>query len=214
MRIDETKLGENAKLTKMVLKRLDGHNEEEALIYDNCLPNEQFLQIKNLLITKTRVMPWFFSENIVSNLSPEVLEIFRKKGYKNDDVSQFTHLFHHVGNYSWSNFTEGILPLLELINPKAWIRVKANLGMKEEKHLIGGWHYDMNSACNSNNIAFNSMIGTFNVNTNNGYTLLETGDKIESIENRLVIFPCNIFHTGVTQTDTKRRVLLNLNFFI
>jgi hypothetical protein len=51
------------------------------------------------------------------------------------------------------------------------------------------------------------------MNTNNGYTLLETGDKIESVENRLVLFPCNILHTGITQTDTKVRVLLTFNFF-
>ena len=51
------------------------------------------------------------------------------------------------------------------------------------------------------------------MNTNNGYTLLETGDKIKSVENRLVLFPCNILHTGITQTDTKVRVLLTFNFF-
>ena len=30
------------------------------------------------------------------------------------------------------------------------------------------------------------------MNTNNGYTIFENGDKVESVENRLVTFPNNL----------------------
>jgi hypothetical protein len=43
---------------------------------------------------------------------------------------------------------------------------------------------------------------------------METGDKIESIENRLILFPNDLLHTGITQTDTKVRVLINFNFVL
>ena len=43
--------------------------------------------------------------------------------------------------------------------------------------------------------------------------LLISGDKIKNVENRLVLFPCNVLHTGVTQTDTKVRVAITFNYF-
>ena len=52
----------------------------------------------------------------------------------------------------------------------------------------------------------------FFINTNNGYTMFETGKKVPSVENRLVTFPNNLMHTGISQTDTKSRVTLNLNY--
>ena len=55
-------------------------------------------------------------------------------------------------------------------------------------------------------------ICVFYVNTNNGYTEFENGEKVKSIENRAVIFDNNIKHFGTTSTDTKRRMVLNLAF--
>ena len=56
------------------------------------------------------------------------------------------------------------------------------------------------------------LTSIFYVNTNNGYTELETGEKIESVANRLVTYPLNMKHSGVTQTDTQQRVLINFNY--
>ena len=57
-----------------------------------------------------------------------------------------------------------------------------------------------------------SLTAIFYINTNNGYTYFEDGQKIESIENRMVMFPSNIPHAGATCTDEDRRVVLNLNY--
>ena len=53
---------------------------------------------------------------------------------------------------------------------------------------------------------------TYYLNTNNGYTELKTGEKVESVENRMLVFDSNIEHQGVTCTDEKRRVLINFNY--
>ena len=83
---------------------------------------------------------------------------------------------------------------------------------------MGGWHSDQErsyySFAKPGELHANLTTAIFYMNTNNGYTLLETEEKIESVENRLVVFPCDMLHTGVSQTDTKIRVTLNLNFFI
>ena len=51
------------------------------------------------------------------------------------------------------------------------------------------------------------------LNTNDGYTKFEDGTKVESIANRMVIFPTNIKHTGTTCTDQQSRIVLNINWF-
>ncbi len=53
----------------------------------------------------------------------------------------------------------------------------------------------------------------FYVNTNNGYTKFEDGTIVESVANRMVIFPANIKHTGTTCSDEKRRVVINFNYY-
>ena len=53
----------------------------------------------------------------------------------------------------------------------------------------------------------------FSINSNNGYTILEDGTKIESVENRLVSFPAEMRHSGTTCTDEQARVVINLNYF-
>ena len=57
-----------------------------------------------------------------------------------------------------------------------------------------------------------SRTAIFYVNTNDGYTEFEDGTKIESKENRIVIFPTLIKHSGVTCTDQQNRVVINFNY--
>ena len=46
------------------------------------------------------------------------------------------------------------------------------------------------------------------INTNNGYTEIEDGTKVDSVANRLVSFPSNMEHRGISQTDEKTRILI------
>ena len=50
------------------------------------------------------------------------------------------------------------------------------------------------------------------LNTNNGYTKFKTGEQVESVENRLVLFDGNVQHAGTTCTDKRYRAVFNLNF--
>ena len=157
-------------------------------ITDNFLPREKFIEIKNLFLSPN--LPWYYNNEIIG------------EGHEEDEF-QFTHIFYN----NWapeSMFLKDISSLTEKIKPKAWIRIKANLGVKSQENKETGYHTDFDFECTT---------AIFYLNTNNGYTLFEDGTKIESVQNRLVEFNSLLKHTGVTQTDEKVRCLINLNYF-
>jgi hypothetical protein len=61
-------------------------------------------------------------------------------------------------------------------------------------------------------LELNQRTAIFYLNTNNGYTLFEDGTKVDSIENTLLIFHGHRKHSGVSCTDQKRRIVLNINY--
>tara|TARA_R100000458_G_C8269693_1_gene244447 strand:- start:1579 stop:2064 length:486 start_codon:yes stop_codon:yes gene_type:complete len=96
-----------------------------------------------------------------------------------------------------------IEPFRKRLNIKSITRVKANLLTKTfepEKH---SFHSDFK----------NNKTAIFFVNTNNGYTEFKTGEKVQSIGNRLVEFDSNLEHRGVSCTDQKIRVVINFNYY-
>jgi hypothetical protein len=100
---------------------------------------------------------------------------------------------------------EVIDPILCKINPSAIVRVKANLQPVTEKIHIHDFHLDHNN--------FDGKIAIFYINSNNGYTIFKDGTRIESIENRLLVFDGDLLHTGTTCTDQKVRVVINFMFY-
>ena len=48
--------------------------------------------------------------------------------------------------------------------------------------------------------------------SNNGYTYFEDGQKVQSQENRAVIFSGDLLHAGTSCTDTDLRVVLNIDY--
>ena len=200
MFIKESKMNKKCHLTEITLKG------KQARIYDNCLPLDVFKKMKDIMLSGE--FPWFYNDAIIYGGEFES----PLDGYDNDNtVYQFTHSFYKGGFQSWPPTTEVIAPILDILDPRSWIRVKANLNPMRSNQLVSGWHYD---STNWNMKPYDdSTTAILYMNTNNGYTLMETGDKVESVENRLVLFPNDILHTGITQTDTKIKVSLNLNFF-
>ena len=90
----------------------------------------------------------------------------------------------------------------------AWARIKFNLMLRDSKLEEHGYHIDLKNAP----VSDYSKTALFYLNTNNGYTKFDTGEVISSIANRLVVFPSSIAHTGTSTTDSKDRVVLNMNY--
>ena len=143
-------------------------------------------------------IPWFFStisneDDPNDNLLCESLDNFH-----------FTHLFFKDFQVT-SNYSELITPILEKLNPRALVKIKANMNPRTQKIIEHVFHSDLDY--------IDSFTSVYYVNTNDGYTLFEDGTIVESVENRMVIFPSNLKHTGTTCTNQRSRVVINFNYF-
>ena len=87
---------------------------------------------------------------------------------------------------------------------KSIMRAKANLYPNCGELVEHDMHTDYN---------FEHQAAIFYVNTNNGYTKLKDGTKIESIANRVLIFKGNDLHCSTTCTDQQARININFNYF-
>ena len=99
-----------------------------------------------------------------------------------------------------------IIPLLNKLNVKSLIQARLNLLIAKETPQFSEFHTDYSYECKT---------AIFYLNTCNGYTEFfdDKKTKVVSQENKVVIFNSQINHRAVSQTDNKRRIVLNLNYF-
>ena len=155
-------------------------------VKDNFLDIKQFNKIKEVFFSED--IPWSFGK-VVPDLESSVSDI---------DNFQFSYTI-----LPESPFYECLIPLFDKMNMEVHFRVKINLNPKAYKVFEHGYHIDIPTP---------SKTAIFYLNTNNGYTAFETGEKVESVANRLVVFDSHIKHTGTTCTNQKARLVLNINY--
>ena len=170
------------------IKNLDMVNEIE--VHDNYLSETDFYQLENLLL-KNGNFPYFFSDSKVSD---------------GDGFAQFIHQFYD-GQTINSNFFDNLHPILEKLKVISLIRIKSNLQIKDTEIRTTPMHHDIDDPIE------NQKTGIFYMNTNNGKTIFEDGEQINSVRNRMIIFPASKRHSGTTHTDTMCRCLINFNWF-
>ena len=156
-------------------------------IIDNFLSQEDFKKLKNSMISQD--FEWYYNESVADKNS--------------NDNFYFTHNFftRHAPN---SNKIFLIEPIILKIKPLAIIRIKGNFYPKTEKIFEHKEHVDYD-------FKHNGFI--FYVNNNNGFTRLNDGTMIESIENRGLFFEAYIKHNSSTCTDQNGRININFNYF-
>lgn len=161
-------------------------------VYDNFLPDYYFKFIQSELLGTH--MPWYHNEYIINE---------NQRG-----KYQFVHTFFGPNGYSqrYRDLEEPFNIIRRRLNIKNLYRIKANLNPRSFFNRSGGYHVD----------GFNCQYtAIYYINTNNGCTKLKKNGRVErvqSIENRMVVFPANIQHQGYTCTNKSRRVVINFNF--
>ena len=159
-------------------------------IIDNFLDETHFTFIKKSI--ESSEISWFWNEDVTSKGS-------------NDDAYYFTHTFYEdnlvKSGWCYQNIT---LPILQKLDIKSLIRAKANLYPNIGRYIENENHKDC---------PFEHKGAILYINNNNGYTILEDGTKIESIENRLLKFEPHKSHRSTHCTNAKRRININLNYF-
>ena len=210
--VNESLMNKDFHLTEVDLKE-----NFKARIYDNCLPSNDFIIMKEILLGP--VFSWNYNSKVVAKKYTGTKPIINDYADEDEDMYQFTNMLYLAegpGPYAPIALDDKFVPILRVLNVRGWLKIKANLGTKDPEHMVGGWHHDMHwPEEGDTRIPYDdTLTAILYMNTNNGYTLLETGYKVESVENRLVIFPNNVLHTGVSQTDTNTRVLINFDFWM
>ena len=161
----------------------------EVEIKDNFLPHDEWIYVSTWFINHCQ---WLYRPVCVN---------------KNDhsDDFQFVHVFWDPTKGTVSNSISVISIMMQMIDPRAWLKIKANLRMKSDKVRITQMHNDFDNLTES-------TTSIYYLNTNNGGTYFENGSRVQSKENRLVTFPTNLKHAGSSSSDTKERIVLNFNY--
>ena len=164
-------------------------------IIDNFLDKERFLKLQYEVLSNR--LPWYFQD-------VKDLEYEDKKNHLDLNQGQFNHIFYD--NYSpASEWFPLLQPLLKKLKVKSLIKIKANLIPYSSKFYEGYYHTDTPLSC---------LSAIYYINNNNGYTRFEKNNKkVESRENRIVMFDSELKHRGTNTTDHKKRVVLNLTYF-
>jgi len=161
-------------------------------VENNFLNNTEFNYILDVVTSDK--FPWYLQ---------------KYKVFQGDNQIQFTHnLVNKINNKTQSSFFVSVFlsELLKKLNATHVLKAKINLTPKTDKILETPPHTDID------NIDLNnpSMTAILYMNTNNGYTQIVGGNKVPSVENRLLTFPTNTSHFGTTHTDTDYRIVLNV----
>lgn len=163
-------------------------------VIDNFLPENEFQIMIDQFLNNSN-LTWQFNTS-------------RDRGYGDrlirdeEEPFQFVHgLYRDFGPKS--EYCQYIEPFLEKLNIRALLRVKVNLTTRSESIIEGDFHVDQ---------FFDHKAAIFYLNTCDGYTLFENGEKVDSVANRMVLFDGSLKHTGTNCTDKQRRVVINFNY--
>ena len=178
-------------------------------VTDNFLPDKHFSSLQNLLLSPR--FPWSYS---CSKVQTEI-----------DDLAnyQMVHVFKDASyDDNASPYADQLNIFLRQLNMQALFRIKANLeGYRTSEPYYSNFHVD----CSDEQLYVPTIdghkhkevkdmtTGIYYVNTCNGYTEFEDGTIVNSVGNRFVSFPASTKHRGVSQTDTKARVVINFNYW-
>jgi len=173
-------------------------NKKEIRIEKNFLPSIFFDKLKDLVTG--RYFPWYFLKYTVSDA-----------GVKQDKDFMFYHILYNTdGSLTSSDYFKDFEPILYFfdgkIKIKKLLRMKLNLYTNQNKIIEHASHTDINNKLIPDPHATISLLNFVNCN---GGTKVE-GKKYPSKENELLIFNNLNKHSGIVQTDTPTRVVLNI----
>ena len=154
----------------------------------NFLDEKYFKEIKSEITSD--YFPWYFQPNMT---------------HSGEDRLFFSHRLY---DYSLpnSNYFNIFKPLLNKLEINSLIRLTVNLNINFDERYYSSWHVDQQFPC---------KVAILYINTNNGITEIKNDKeilKIDCEENKIIMFDNHCKHRSVSQTDDKRRIVINLNY--
>lgn len=164
----------------------------EYKVFDNFLDKDAVKTLQQTMLGGD--FPWFYKKT-------KVFDSDISKPY----LFQFTHTFYQDFAPTSSYFNL-LFPLINKMEIKSLVRIKANLTTRTPDRIVYGHHVDYDDT---------KFLKTavFYLNTNDGLTVFENGTEIESIENRLLVFDSSLKHSGTSSTNENARSVININYY-
>jgi len=161
------------------------------------LSSEDLSILQNTIVWG-HTFPWYLSKYVTWGKTPP-------DSIKNPNEISFyaTHMFYDEGGIV-SPFFKLLLPLINFIKPKSLIRIKGNFYPQTESLIEHGKHWDYD---------YEHQAAIFSLNTCDGFTRLDGGQKIGSVENRMLFLDATKLHNSTTCTNEKGRFNINFNYF-
>ena len=180
-------------------------------VIDNFLPEETFKKLKSMIYKGD--FPWFYHPTVV--------------GYEGEFVDCENHEAHYLNSQEEDNlwnvyathlFYNNDMPFSKLFQPvyglfvpkfhemklfKSLIRIKANLYPYNDTLREHARHMDY---------PYPHKAAIFSLNTCDGFTRLEDGTKVDSVENRILLFDASKPHNSTNTTTSHGRYNINFNF--
>ena len=156
-------------------------------IIDNFLEKKQFETIQEVIMGTH--FEWYYNKH---------------SNYEGDNISQLTnHFYYHIHGWRTTQSLPLLKPILEKLKVTSIVKINANLHYPDTgKQIV---HTDFKFK--------NLLTSIYYINTNDGGTKIKN-KFVDSIENRMVIFPCNTPHVVVRHTDSSiGRFVINFNYY-
>ena len=163
-------------------------------IIDNFLEKNVYDHFSNFL--KSEEVPWY-----LRHIDSSYGETKNKNGF-------FSFCFYNNFEPDHDAFYTYIQPFIKKLKARSLIQIRANLTCRDIDNNESSYHVDYNYN--------NSMTGIYFLTSCNAKTILKINKKeivVDNIENRMLLFPTNILHKVVYQTDIHKRYVVNFNFF-
>jgi len=169
------------------------HGIDQPHIFDNFLEDKKFLRIFDAM--KSQAFPWQMTKILNDTPENELTNI------------QMAHMFYDMFSPEDESI-QLLYPLIEVLDPIAILKIKANVLTKTDTIIEHGLHNDIENRIDCPFI----KTSIYYMNTCNGYTKFKDGSKVDSIQNRFVVFPNSWEHTGSTTTNSPFRMVININY--
>ena len=195
----------------------------QITVVDNFLPAYDFVLLKKLFFSDE--ITWEFGVKVLQAIGKDQKEL--KPVFTHDALAnyQFVHVFlDPLQIFKVSPHADKLNVFMEKLGVESIFRIKANLEGWKPDPYASNFHIDNYTkpdtcvARTADNRYEQRQVkdmttGIYYLNTCNGYTEFEDGTIVNSVENRFVSFPGNTLHRGVSQTDTKVRIVINFNYW-
>jgi len=163
------------------------------LVVDDFLSEEDYKNIRDVISGND--FPWFLQDGVAGNGGDNPLDVL---------LTHYLYSGYQAENLGVrSNFYNACLPVLKKIGDAVLIRIKANCYPRTESLRIHEFHVDH---------TFPHETCLLSLSSNDGYTLLKTGEEIKSVENRALFTKDSLPHASTNCTDLNCRINLNVTF--